>query len=921
LNIREQRVFLLVAAILLAAVPSFAQSQVSSAEARAAQFVFVIDDSGSMKETDPDRLAIFAVQSLIGMLDDRDEVSLVRLNGPHEGEDPPPIAPLRKNRSQIEALLGLNGRLASYAAQQTRCLSGLQATKRLLETAYRPGVAQVLFFLTDGACTPADEQPPIDALLQGLRSHQEGMFQFYLLRFRGKEFTPALADLAKKTDGETIEVGGADPTAILHPFATALSRSQGYESYLLTPREARLAAHRGAERVRLLAVAPGPGPDLAFAIRDRQGNAPALAGRARTGTHRFGNGRVFRFAALDYRPSAEPVTVGVDGAGDGWKVVAVPEYRLQVRLGVHQGTCESLGPPVRFGVGTGETVCVVTELVNAAGRVVGGEVTGGDLKAGVFIRRPDQPGSPPAETAANQIAADEARFGLLRSNLAKGDYELQPFVTLNLSSGDAVRLRGRPMTLEVSSIEIQAVPDHLDFGRVEPGTTADRKVAFQGAFPQAPATVQLRGRADVPACVSVVLGDAAEGKPQEIIAGQGYNVALRVAPYCGPRSLSRSFDTAVVLSFDPGKTGHPLPSVVLPVHFELRYEIQTPQELKIPARGGKVKDRPLSVTGNFRGPVELRAILAEPGEDGMPWPEDRDDLVLGFAGAGKKKVLEKDAKTLLAHDFAVGQGAPPLLLRALAHRCCAGGSYETKLGLMPAASQPLPPGAVPLDPIVIPVYVEVEPAGIWACWGVLFLWLLAALLALLLLLYVYLMFRNSSFLKADALAARLQPLVWTGYGDAVEQKNTKSDVLRLVHKGLPLGGRALNWLRANPFRFGLPGGRYQETVELFLQPHRDIARSQITLVPERDLERKLAGEPAGWAGRLFATAAGSVTFVGVPDAGGRMSRLVQQNGSFTGGADGTDKPRAVKLRRAKLLKRLEDWESYEEDTAAGWQVG
>jgi Mg-chelatase subunit ChlD len=913
---------ILASAILLALpLPVLAQSEIASAEARAAQFVFVIDDSGSMKNTDPDRLAIFAVQSLVGMLDDQDEVSLVRLNGPREGEAPPPIEPLRKNRAMIERLLSLDGRLAGYPAENTRCRSALEAAGKLLEAAHRPGVAQAVFFLTDGACTPADEQPTVDALLQGLRSHKENLFQFYLLRFRGQQFTPALADLARRTDGEVIEVGGADPTAILHPFAAALSRSQGYEAYMLTPRDARLAAHRGAERVRLLAVAPGPGQELGLTIRDQKGNPPPSTGRPRKGTHRYESGRVFRFAALDYRPSAEPVTIGVEGAGEGWKVVAVPEYRLRVRFGVHQGTCESLGPPVRFGVDTGSTVCVVTELVNAAGRVVGGEVTGGELRAGVRIRRPDQPGSEAAEMAANPLATDQARFGLLRSNLARGDYEMQPFVTLSLSSGDAVRLRGRPMTLEVSSLTIQPQPSRLDFGQVRPGDTVDRQVVFTGSFPRAPGTAQLRDRSEIPACVSVELSGRPEGKPQEILVDQRYNVALRVSPYCGPRSLSRLFDTAVRLAFVTGEGGRPLPTVELPVRFDLRYDIQTPPELPLRVKGGEVVDLPLEVKGNFRGDVQLRAVIAGSEDEEVVWPEDRGDLVLGFAAEGKRKVLREGGDPLQEHDFTVGAGAAPLRLRALPQRCCAGGSYKTRLGLVPATSQPMPPGAPKLEPIIIPVRLEVEAAGVWACYGVILLWILAALLALLLLLYLVSMFRNSSFLRAEELAARLQPLVWTGYGDTVERKNTKNEVLRLAQAGLPVVRRMLNWLRANPLRFGLPGGRYQETVELFLQPHRDIARSQISLMPERDLEKKLASEPESFGGRLFATAAGGITFLGVPDPGGRLSRLVHQNGFIPGGAADAAKPRVVKLRRAKLLKHLEEWEGYQEDAAAGWQVG
>jgi hypothetical protein len=911
---------LTLAIFLLLPLPAAAQSEVSSAETHAAQFVFVIDDSGSMEKTDPDRLAIFAVQSLVGMLDDQDEVSVVRLNGPGDGQAPPAIEPLGKNRAAIESLLALNGLLASYQGKSTRCRSALDATKGLLEAGYRPGVSQVLFFLTDGECTGNNEQPSVDRFLQGLRSHQapqEGLFQFYLLRFKGAKTTPALEDLARRTDGEIIDVGGEDPTAILAPFARALSRSQGFESYLLTPRDPLLAAHRGAERVRILAIAPGSGPKLTLRPRDRNGASPQLSGRSKADIHRYKNGHVFRYAALDYQPSAEPVTVGVEGAGVGWKVVAVPEYRLRVRLSMHQGTCDQPGPATS-SVDVGSTVCVVTELINAKDQVVGGEVTGGEISALVKIRQPGPAGVAETRLPANPLGAGLARFGLQRSNLARGDHVFEPSVTLKFSSGGEARFRHPARTLEVSSMTIDLDPPHLAFGALAPGETADKNVAFKGAFPEGKVRWELRDRARIPGCVSVGLGGVAEGGEQKLAAGQAHNVALSVAPYCGPRPFKQSFDTAVRLSLQTPKG---IRIVELPLTFALDYRIQTPPALSFRVRDGKMRDVQLPVNGNFQGPVQLRAVLAKPGEEEMPWPEDRDDLVLGFAGGEKRVLRGKGGDPLLEHDFAAGAGAVPLRLRALPNRCCASGAYETKIGLAPAAGQPLPPGAAKLDPIIIPVRVEVEPAGVWACYGVRALWALALLLLLLLLLYIYNMFRNSSFLRAEDVAGRLQPLVWTGYGDTVEQKNTKAEILRLARNGLPLGGRAINWLRANPLRFGLPGGRYQETVELFLQPHRDLARSQISLVPERDLEKRLANEPEGFGGRLFATAAGGVSFLAVPDSGGRISRLVNQNGFIAGGTADAAKPRAVKLRRAKLLKRLEDWETYQEDTAAGWQVG
>ncbi|HEV2855470.1 MAG TPA: vWA domain-containing protein [Thermoanaerobaculia bacterium] len=874
---------------LFLAAPVSAQPEVSSAAARTAQFVFVIDDSGSMDRTDPDRLAVFAVQSLINMLDDRDEVSLVRLNGPHDGAPPPPIQPLGRNRSQVLGLLALDKAVADYRGENTRCRSALEATQHLLNEAYRPEVAQVVMFLTDGECTPrGEEEPDVDRFLGGLRSRKDGLFQLYLLLFRGARATPAMAALASRTGGESIEVGGSDPTAILHPFATALSRSQGYESYLLRPADPRLAAHRGAERVRLLAVAPGEGPQLALSVHDRKGNTPRTTGAPRAGRHRYGNGRVFRFAALDYRPDVEPVTVSVAGAGDVWKVVALPEYRLSVRMSFHEGSCDRPGSLAQFGVDTGSTVCVVSELVNGEGDVVGGEVTGGDLRTVVRMRRPDQPGAPAVELAANPLPGGRARFGLVRSNLPKGDYEFQPEVTLRLSSGDAVNLKGRPMSLEVSSVVITPRPERFDFGALRPGESALRPLTLAGAFKPAPGRLSWRDRENLPACISAELSGVPEGKAQQVLVDQPYNLSLRVAPYCGPQSFRRPFDTVLRLHFDTGEGQRALPVVELPVRFTVESEIHAPRDLTARVKAGEAVDLPLQVTGNFRGAIPLKAVVAGPGDAGVIWPKDPEDLTLKSSSGG---------------------------LQVSADRCCAGGSYSTQVALVPAAGQFRPEGAPPLDPILVPVRVEVVPAGFWACYGPRILWALAALLLLLLLLYVISMFRNSSFLKAEVVASKLKPLVWTAFGDAVEQKGSQQDVLRLARTALPLGGRILAWLKANPLRFGLPGRAYHETVEVFLRSHRDTARSSLALMAEPELQARMAREPETFSGRLFATALGGVTFLAVPDGSGRITGLAQQDGWMPATEEG--KPKVVKLRRAKLLRQ----EGYEEDTAAGWQVG
>jgi Mg-chelatase subunit ChlD len=908
-------------ALALAPAPRvLAQSTVASAEARAAQFVFVIDDSGSMRQSDPNRLAVFAVQSLLGMLDDRDEVSVVRLNGPRDGSPPPPIEPLRDNRERMERLLALEGSLADYSAQVTPCTSALRSVHRLLEESYRSEAAQVAFFLTDGRCDPADfDRGEARAFLHGLSSHQAGQLQFYLLRFRGQAFTPELARLAEETGGAAFEVAADDPTAILHPFAQALSRSQGYEAYLLAPGHDRLDAHRGAERVRLLAVAPGSGEALGVTVQDARGRRPETLGRVRTGVHRYGDGRAFRYVALDFRPDVAPVTVSVAGAGAGWKVVAVPEYRLTLALRVHRGSCSDPGEAVEFGVDTGTSVCVVAELRNAQGEVVDGSLTRGQVEAMVRVRRPEDPGAVPVELVANPIG-DEARFGVPRSSLTRGQYEFEPEVTLRLSSGEAITLRGRPVALEVASIEIAPEPGGFDLGTLAPGDVELRTLRFGGAFPPEPGRIELVDRAEVPSCVTMALSGVPEGETQPIRVDHGYELAVRVAPYCGPRSFERDYRTILRLSFEQAPGSRRLPSVDMPLSLHLDAQIGLPPALAIAVGGGETADLAVPLTGNFTRDLEMVAVVAGPDE-AEAWPEDEDDLALGVAGEAGAEAQDQ-ARVTVPPGGAAATAA--LVLRARAHRCCTGGTYRTRLGLAPAAAEAYAPGAPAPEPLVVPVEVSVAPAGLWACWGPTILWALAALLVLLLLLYLANMVRNSRLLDPRQVADRLHPLVWTAYGGAEERPGVQDDVRRLVRRGMPWSGRLQTWLRANPLRFGLPGGSYEETIELALRPHRDVAASQVHLVPERQALDSIRDRPEDFWGRLFASARAGVTFVGVPDVSGHITRLSADGlAASAASPDAPDGPRAraVTLRKAELLRPLDVREVPEEGAAAGWRVG
>ncbi len=905
------RLVVLIVALLTASAAG-AQREAGSARARAAQFVLVIDDSGSMERTDPDRLAVFAAQALLSILDDRDEVSVVRLNGPPGGETPPPIEPLARNRARMDGLLDLRGRLASYDGKNTTCRSALAVVRRLLAAAHRPNVAQVVLFLTDGECTPAGERPVPAELLQGLGSHAEGLFQFYLLRFRGQDVSPELETLARQTGTDTIEVGSADPTAILHAFATALSRSQGYEPDLLTPEDAEVAAHRGAKRVRLLAVARGERPALGLAIHDYQGR-PALAlGRPRPGVHRYpGKPNAFRFVALDYRPGTEPVSVKVTGAGRDWKVVAVPEYRLQLTLKVLEGACGAAGSPVQ-GIETGATACLVVDLVNEAGVTVSGDALGQELEALVRARRADTPAAAAVELPAQPVGT-QARFQVQRDQMQAGDWIFQPLVRLSFGGeGRELALRGHARLLAVSSSTVTPVPGRLTFGKVLPGAEVTRPLSFQGNFATTPARLELRDRKDVPSCVTFELSGKPEGAPQPLTAGQLYTVALRVEPYCGPESFDLPLPTRLRLVFEPPPGARYLPAAEVPVDLQLVYQINPPAAVTIPVRGGESAELAVPIGGNRQRDLALRAVLAPTGE-GARWPGDH--LALAFAGG------EGEEGEAAERSFTLPRaGGGPLRLTARAGSCCPGGSYATELGLMPADLAGYAKGAEPPAPLVVPVRVEVTRAGFLACWGPRILLALAALALVALVVYILSMFRHSRFLSPERVAEKLVPLAWMASGGTVEQSNWREPVLQMVRREMRWPARVRTWLKANPLAFGLKGGAYRETLELTLQPQRD--NSTANLVPRRNFPELLKRDADGFRGQLFAVAHGSVSFLGVPDQGHRICQMtldgVPRPAPRRGGEP--EKPEPVPLRGHKLLRHPEKWER-RAGLPAGWRVG
>lgn len=888
-----------------------AQTVYASAQARTTQYVIVVDDSGSMRvqtregpAADPERLAIFATRALLSMLDDGDEVTVMRLNGPADGESVTPISALRENRPQLESMLALDGPIAGYPGQRTPCQAALNGLREELNQAYRPHVNQVVLFLTDGECN--DGNLTAARWLEGVDAHDDELFQFYLLRWAGRQYSQYLVDLTRETGGSVAEVSAGDPTELLGPFASMLSRSQGYEAYRLTPRNRTIPAHRGARRVRLLAVAPDQGEELSIAISaTTRGDEPETMADQRRGLHQYEDGRRYRYSAVDYRPGETPVSVAVSGAGDDWAVVALPEYRLFVDAALHEGLCAADGEEALFAE-VGADVCLRMHLVNEHGEAVTGDVAGRGLEGAVTYRGPDD--EAPRGLPASQVD-EQAAFRFDRVNLVEGDHLFVPQITLLGRDGEGVTIRGAALNLQVSTRRVNADPARLELGDLHPGTEHFHELTISGNFPSTRGRLTVEGRASVPECVRFALSGVGEGEGQTITAGQTYTVEIHVDPYCGPTSGEVPINTAMRIQFDRSSHSAPIPSLVLPVEGNLLHEITRPAEIMTNLRAGEDKEMALSLGGNHRKDLRFTALIP-PEEERSNWPKHLE--LEGRDAEGTRVQPAQDGS--LEVPIMVPQGSPEavrvLTLKAVSGKCCEGGRYQTEVVLVSASGAQMP--------LRIPVIIEVEEAKLWQCWGTTILRGLLVLLGLVLLAYLFNMWRSSHFLDRDRLADRLVPLHWSDFGETRPQTRSATEVRKMVRKSMPFLQRAKAWLQANPLVFGLPGREYNETAELLLSNSRNVHRTRLRLIPERTFIEELRTNPRRGQGRVFVSARGGMTFHAVCAEGERLGGFTIHD-PYAGFVAEEFEPSLIALRgRTELLDQNSEKEP---DTMAGWRIG
>ncbi len=710
-------------------------------QASHAQYVFLVDDSGSMGSdiekhpSDPNRLAVFAARAMLGLLDDTDEASLVRLNGAIDGDAPVPIRPMSKEvRGNLEAMLATDQKIPHYIAlykgQQTPCTKAFDQVSEVLNAGRRDGVKQVLIYLTDGKCEGPNGSPDnFDAgrFLKSVKSANASPkeFLFYLLRFQKGDFTASLEKLASDTGGSTFPFTADDPTGILLPFAQALSQAQGFDATVVTPDKPVIGAHSAARGVRLLAVAGGSGEQLSI---DFGSPKPTLLGEARTGEHHYQNlaagqnGETYRYVVVDYVPGASSVKVSVGNAGANWKLIAIPDYRLQVRAKVVPGKCSESGNKSEVdAVETGSAVCVRANLENDKGT----PVTSDELalvqppSLSVTYQGPGKPSAPWPPSGDGTLPAD-------------GEYDFFPSATIsrrNGSSDASLTLPGAPAKILASTKHMTSSLDSWPLGTLHPGDTSSTQVTLGGDLPQTPGTLRVVD-ADLPSCVHFSVDKVQPGGQVNLSPGP-HTLGVSIDPLCSLTHPTLDADLAKVRIRLEAKS---LPALEIPVTGALHAELGLPEKLAVQAdRTGQATVK-IPITGNQRGDLRLSASVSPPADG---WPSK--DLRLGFMPANGAAKMPADTLLQASELRIASDGSGDSAISVRVAPCCGEGTYHTTLTLRAPGG-----GAESRE---IPVDVTVGQGSWWACHGSQVMWALRILALLVVLWLLRNLYRNTYFIK------------------------------------------------------------------------------------------------------------------------------------------------------------------------------
>ena len=797
------------------------------------QFVFVIDDSGSMAgnhtttSKDPNRVAVLAAKALLSIIPDQDSATVVRLNRKSEEEKgesvESPLGLSRLGDSQRQKIDAQLDRIASYYGKSTPCQSALQDVQSILNEGYDEKSTQVVFFLTDGKCS-GGEEPQVSAFLDGVDSERADMLRFYFLALdedadpRALNRTwPEFADLSEKTDGNAAIVQADDPRAILEAFAFAIADAKGLASYVRhTNKKNDLPAHTGAVEMRLLALVPGGDDNVQFDLRNDKGVPLSGLPNANQDSYRYeeknsagtGYGKSFKsygYAWLTYTPREHPVQVRVKGEPNRWSVIAIPFYRIRLDINAYEVDkgCENLGlpnptrPPAQI-VDHQSRHCVTVTALKGAENVTQQLVSGGKgVSARIFLKRgveyPEGTVKQEAPTSLDSFSEHSA-FG--RAYPAKIDNSMlhyQAYIELKFDDVKRKARRfSRKIRVDVQSMENEWVEGLVAANNWEsagegppvlvPGGSLRTSVTLKGNLSDTQAKATLRGLEDYGhtlACVSVKVQNADEGSEaayQWDEQGKTVPVVLQADRWCGATPTARSEPYKATIWFEADGAGPE------PLDIEFAFENQfslTPSEETLELEAG---DKNYSGAYTLKSNVEPGKALHFTAEVDLEKSDFPEKDLLSFVFDSSSLVFDSARAPEAVLEYEVDVDG-----------CCDEGSYSAAVKLRPDTEKHeiaatvnrhhlrtgLPKDeitkALLIDGLPSALPIKVQPDQENAClWEKIFM-ILKILFYLWLLWALFNMWTKSHFLTKGKLPP-LQHAIWRGTRPVVDSSCDTGDI-------------------------------------------------------------------------------------------------------------------------------------------------
>ncbi|MFV8755343.1 hypothetical protein ACNOYE_32735 [Nannocystaceae bacterium ST9] len=677
------------------------------------QYLVVIDDSGSMDGSDPERRVLLASLALVEALGDSDQVMLVGLNELAGGAPSSFVSPreLLRERDGAEGERALaNPRFDALARHrgQTPCKQALAQAKTILEAAAGSGAPQTLLLLTDGACT--DPVEPADTWLSGLTSHAEGRFRFVLLSNPGPDAIDAeLVRYAAATGWTGQARIGFDVRSLLRAFADVLSFSRGLR-FDDGGVHGLSRSFAGAREVRVLAISEaGKAPiNLEYTDDGMDSRSELLAGGPTF--HSSDYGWSLRAAKTD----AHSLRMSVHSTDAGVEVLVIPSYG-ELRVEATVAPCGEFdgeagrpaSPPVPWtrerAVRSGQPACAWARLVGDTGNTIHPQdsfpftlaLCEDQACSGSSAMQPGTDGSFNAQLGVFAKGRHERWFRASGGSLARPITTARGFQSMAFGIAD-VRKPGADQPLDTLALGLLPQPG--------PATRVALEIA--GSFPAgAEAELACELAEGSSACFSCSV------LPTRVAMQDPFRIELEaeasaICPALHETDGVANVSATLWLRPKPDAEGKPseIPAWRLPITAELRYAVIEPQRVS-------------AIAGES---TEVRVTIPAPvGGDGVAL-----DFTIEASGELPEGLVIEPIVAQQTFSGHAGETAE-LGLRVSSPDCCDAGDYS--LVLVARAGD---------EAMRVPLTVTIEKPSFWTCPGKQIVIGLAGLAALGLLIWL-----------------------------------------------------------------------------------------------------------------------------------------------------------------------------------------